>query len=206
MLASTSAAVAGDVVLAPFTSGELYALRVQNGQTAWSDVLSRTGHVTQLSEIDSIAGRPVIDRDMVFAVSQSGVVVGINLATGDRAWVKNVGGIQTPWVAGDYIYVVSNDSRLICLTRKEGKVRWVHQLPQYGDPDHKRYPILWAGPVLVSNRLVLVSSSGYAEAISPYTGRLMARMEIPDGAYIAPIVANGTLYVYTNDAELVALR
>jgi hypothetical protein len=31
-------------------------------------------------------------------------------------------------------------------------------------------------------------------------------VEIPDGAYIAPIVANGTLYIYTNDAELVALR
>ena len=206
MLSSTSAAVAGEFVLAPFTSGELNAFRVQNGQTAWSDVLSRTGHVTQLSEIDSIAGRPVIDRDMVFAISQSGVAVGINLATGDRLWAKNVGGIQTPWVAGDYVYVVSNDSRLICFTRKEGKVRWVHQLPQYGNPQHQRYPILWAGPVLVSNKLVLVSSDGYAEAISPYTGQLLGRMDIPDGTYIAPVVANGTLYIYTNSAELVALR
>jgi len=206
MLSSTSAAVAGEFVLAPFTSGELYAFRVQNGQAAWSDVLSRTGHVTQLSEIDAIAGRPVIDRDMVFGISQSGVLVGINIATGDRAWVKELGGIQTPWVAGDYIYVVDNDARLICLTRKEGKIRWVHQLPAFGNPEKKRYPILWAGPVLVSNRLVMVSSSGYAEAISPYTGQLLGRIEIPDGAYIAPVVANGTLYIYTNSAELVALR
>jgi outer membrane protein assembly factor BamB len=205
-LASTSAAVAGEFVLAPFSSGELDALRVQNGQSAWSDVLSKTGHVTQLSEIDSIAGRPVIDRDMVFAISQSGVLVGINLSTGDRVWAKNVGGIQTPWVAGDYLYVVDNLSRLICLTRKEGKVRWIHQLPQYGNPEKRRYPILWAGPVLVSNRLVIVSSDGYAEALSPYTGQLLGRIEIPDGAYIAPVVANGTLYIYTNDAELVALR
>ena len=205
-LASTSAAVSGEVVMAPFTSGELFALRVQNGQVAWNDVLSRTGHVTQLSEIDTIAGRPVIDRDMVFATSQSGVTVGINLATGDRAWVKEIGGIQTPWVVGDYVYVVDNNSRLICLTRKEGKVRWVHQLPEYGNPEKKRYPILWAGPVLVSNKLVIVSSDGYAEALSPYTGALLGRMDIPDGAYIAPVVANGTLYIYTNSAELVALR
>jgi len=206
LLASTSAAVAGEFVLAPFTSGELYAFRVQNGQTAWSDILSRSGHVTQLSELDTIAGRPVIDRDMVFATSQSGVTVGINLATGDRAWVKNIGGIQTPWAAGDYLYVVDNQSRVICLTRKEGKVRWVHQLPAYGNPEKQRYPILWAGPVLVSNRLVLVSSDGYAEAISPYNGRLLGRVDIPDAAYIAPVVANGTLYIYTNSAELVALR
>lgn len=70
LLSSTSAAVAGEFVIAPFTSGELIAMRVQNGQPAWSDVLSRSGHVTQLSEIDAIAGRPVIDRDMVFAISQ----------------------------------------------------------------------------------------------------------------------------------------
>ena len=206
LLASTSAAVAGEFVVAPFTSGELYAYSVQNGQSPWNDVLSRSGHVTQLSEIDAIAGRPVIDRDMVFATSQSGVTVGINLATGDRAWVKNIGGIQTPWVAGDYVYVVDNNSRLVCLTRKEGKVRWIHQLPEFENPEKKRYPILWAGPVLVSNKLIVVSSTGYAEAVSPYSGRLMGRVEIPDGAYIAPIVANGTLYLYTNDAELVALR
>ena len=44
------------------------------------------------------------------------------------------------------------------------------------------------------------------KSISPYTGELLGRMEIPDGTYIAPVVANGTLYLYTNDAQLVALR
>jgi len=206
LLSSTSAAVMGEVVVAPFTSGEVFAYRVQNGQTAWTDVLSRTGAVTQLSEIDAIAGRPVIDRDMVFAISQSGVLAGINFSTGDRVWSKEIGGIQTPWVAGDYVYVVTNSSQLLCLTRREGKVRWVHQLPQYGDPDAKRYPILWSGPVLVSNKLVLVSNDGYAEALSPYDGRLLARMELPAGSTITPVVADGTVYIYTSDAEIVALR
>jgi len=31
-------------------------------------------------------------------------------------------------------------------------------------------------------------------------------MEIPAQAYIAPIVANDTLYLWTNDAQLVAYR
>jgi hypothetical protein len=51
-----------------------------------------------------------------------------------------------------------------------------------------------------------VSSDGYAEAISPYTGKLTGRVEIPDGTTIAPVVANGIMYLYTSDAELVALR
>jgi outer membrane protein assembly factor BamB len=206
ILASTNAAVSGETVIAPYTSGEIFALRVQNGQVGWTDVLSRSGHVTALSALDTIAGRPVIDRGVVYAISQSGLMAAFSLNTGERLWARDVGGIQTPWAAGDYVYVLDNNARLICLTRKEGKVHWIHQLPQYENPEKKVDPIIWAGPVLVSDRLVMTSSNGYAEAISPYDGKLAGRVEIPAGTIISPVVANGILYIYTSDAELVALR
>jgi outer membrane protein assembly factor BamB len=60
--------------------------------------------------------------------------------------------------------------------------------------------------LLVSDRLILVSSNGKAVSLSPYTGELLGRVDIPDGTYIAPVVANGTLYVLTNGAQLVAMR
>ncbi|HEY5347755.1 MAG TPA: PQQ-binding-like beta-propeller repeat protein, partial [Rhizomicrobium sp.] len=169
ILESTSAAVVGEFVIAPYTSGEVYALRVQNGEAAWNDVLSHSGQVTALSELDDIAGRPVIDRDMVFVISHAGVMAAINLASGQRVWTRDIGGIQTPLAAGDYVYVVTTDAQIICLVRKDGRVRWIHQLPVWGDPDNKMHPIVWSGPLLVSNRLIVLSSSGYAEAISPYT-------------------------------------
>ncbi|HKX63936.1 MAG TPA: PQQ-binding-like beta-propeller repeat protein [Rhizomicrobium sp.] len=206
ILASTNAAVSGETVIAPYTSGEIYALRVQNGQVGWSEVLSRSGHITALSALDTVAGRPVIDRGVVYAISQSGLMAAFSVNTGERLWSRDIGGIQTPWAAGEFVYVVDNNARVICLTRKEGKVRWIHQLPQYEDPEDKRGPIIWAGPVLVSDKLILVSSNGYAQALSPYDGKLTGRVEIPDGTTIAPVVANGTLYLYTSDAELVALR
>jgi outer membrane protein assembly factor BamB len=207
ILESTSAAVAGEFVIAPYTSGEVYALRVQNGRPAWSDMLTRSHGVTALSEIDDIAGRPVVDRDLVFAISHSGILAAIQLDSGERQWSRDVGGIQTPWVAGDYVYVVTLESQLMCLTRKEGKVQWIHQLPRWTDPeDSTSDPIVWSGPVLVSDRLIVLSSNGYAESLSPYTGKMIGRMEIPDDAFIAPVVANDTLYILTNDAELVALR
>jgi outer membrane protein assembly factor BamB len=206
ILASTNAAVSGETVIAPYTSGEIFALRAQNGQVGWSEVLSRSGHVTALSALDDIAGRPVIDRGVVYAISQSGLMGAFSVNTGERLWTRDIGGIQTPWAAGDFVYVLDNNARLICLTRKEGRVRWIHQLPQYEDLEKKTDPIIWAGPVLVSDKLILVSSNGYAEAISPYDGKLTGRVEIPDGTTIAPVVANGIMYLYTSDAELVALR
>ncbi|MBV9331480.1 MAG: PQQ-binding-like beta-propeller repeat protein [Alphaproteobacteria bacterium] len=206
ILESTSAAVAGDFVIAPYTSGELYALNVQNGRSAWSDTLTASGSLTALSELDDIAGRPVVDRDMVFAISHAGVMVAINLNTGERVWSRDLSGIQTPWAAGDFIYVTTTDGRLLCLYRKDGRVKWLHQLQRWDDPDSKSGPIVWAGPVLVSNRLILVSSTGTAVSISPYSGELLGRTPIPDGTYIAPVVANSTLYLLTNGAQLVALR
>jgi outer membrane protein assembly factor BamB len=206
ILESTSAAVAGHFVIAPYSSGELYALNVENGRAAWSDTLTASGTLTALSELDDIAGRPVVDRDMVFAISHAGVMVAINLNTGERVWSRDIGGIQTPWAAGDFVYVTTTDAVLLCLSRKDGRVKWLHQLQRWEDPDSKKGPVVWAGPVLVSDRLVLVSSVGTAVSVSPYTGELLGRTEIPSGAYISPVVAGGTLYLLTNDAQLVALR
>lgn len=206
ILVSTSAAVSGETVVVPYTSGEVFALQAQNGQVSWSEVLSRSGQVTALSQLDDVAGRPVIDRGVIYAISQSGVMAAINANSGERMWTREMGGIQTPWAAGDYVYVLDNNSRVICLTRKEGRVRWIHQLPEWEDPDEKDERVVWAGPVLVSDRLIVTSSSGYAESISPYTGKLLGRVEIPDGTVIAPVVADGTMYLYTSDADLVALR
>lgn len=206
ILSSTSAAVAGDTVIVPYTSGELYALRIDNGSPEWSDMLTKSGNVTALSELDDIAGRPVVDRDMVFAISHSGIMAAISLNTGERVWSRDVGGIQTPWAAGDYVYVLTSDNQLLCLQRKDGQVKWIHQLPRWEDPRNRDGAIIWSGPVLVSDRLILVSSSGKAVSLSPYTGGLLGRVDIPDGTYIPPVVANGTLYLLTNDAQLVAMR
>lgn len=206
ILESTSAAVAGEFVVVPYSSGELYAIRVQNGRVAWTDTLTRSGGVTALSELDDIAGRPVVDRDFVFAISHSGIMAAININTGDRVWTRDIGGIQTPWAAGGFLYVLTVDSQLLCLDRKDGRVKWIHQLQRWEDPGALDGAIVWSGPVLVSNRLVLVSSEGYAISLSPYTGELLGRMEIPAGTNIAPVIADGTVYLLTSDAELVALR
>jgi outer membrane protein assembly factor BamB len=60
--------------------------------------------------------------------------------------------------------------------------------------------------VLVSDKLIVASSDGYMEAVSPYDGKLLGRVSLDGGTSVAPIVANGTVYIYTDDAELVALR
>jgi outer membrane protein assembly factor BamB len=206
LIGSASPAVEGEVAVVGYSSGEIYALTVENGRPVWSDNLSAARSVDAVSALADIRGRPVIDRGRVFAASHSGRMAAIDLRSGERVWEQDIGSTHGPWVAGDYVYVLSNDNELVCLTRDDGKVRWVRQLPSYEDPKAKEDPIEWAGPALGSDRLIVLSSDGWALSVSPYTGAPLGREEIPAGAFVDPVIANNTLYVLTDNAELSAYR
>ena len=92
------------------------------------------------------------------------------------------------------------------MSQRDGRIRWIQQLPRFEDEEDRDGPITWSGPVLAGDRLILASSLGEAVSLSPYTGEVLGRVELPDGVYLPPIVANETLYVLTDSADLVALK
>ncbi len=206
LLGAASPAVDSGTVVVPFSSGELFALRADNGNQAWSDQLRKKRGLSSLTSLADINAFPVVDRGMIFAASYSGQMVGIDLRTGNRRWFQEISTLQTPWVAGDFIYVVSTDGELVCLSRKNGLIRWVRALGKFEDPEEKTGLIVWSGPVLASDRLILVSNYGIAVSVSPYDGKILGKVELSDTASIAPVVAGGMLFILTDDAELVAFR
>ena len=206
LVGSSSPAVEGEVVVVGYSSGELFALTVENGRVLWSDNLAGASSADAVSALADIRGRPVIDRGRVFAASHSGRMVSINLRSGERNWEQDIGSSHGPWVAGDYVYVLSTENELVCLTRNDGKVRWVQRLPSYQDEKAKEDPIRWVGPVLGGDRLIMLSSDGWALSVSPYTGQPLGREEMPAGAFVDPVIANNTLFLLTDTAELSAYR
>ena len=72
--------------------------------------------------------------------------------------------------------------------------------------DKKSDAVIWSGPVLAGDRLWLVSSNEQMLGLSPQDGRILTTLELPSGSFIAPVVANGTLYVLTDDGDIVAYR
>jgi outer membrane protein assembly factor BamB len=206
LLGSASPAVEGEVVVVAYSSGEIYALTVETGRPLWSDSLASTRSVDAVSALADIRGWPVIDRGRVYAASHSGRMAAIDLRSGERAWEQELGSTHSLWVAGDYVYILSNDNELICLTRNEGKVRWVRLLPNYQNEKKKKDPMTWAGPVLGGDRLIVLSSDGGAVSISPYTGDPLGRQDMSAGGYFGPVIADNSLYVLTDDAKLSVYR
>jgi outer membrane protein assembly factor BamB len=207
ILAASSPAVSDQVVVAGFSSGEVVALNNINGSVIWSDSLSsRATQVTPLSELNAIVGRPVIDRDRVFVTSHGGRTAAIDLRSGERLWTADVGSIETPWVVGDFILLMSLDGDLICLSREQGRVRWVAALGGYEDPDDREDRIRWAGPVVAGGKVLVVSSDGRLVPVDPSNGAIGETIELDDSVSVPPIIANGTLFVLTDEGTLVARR
>jgi outer membrane protein assembly factor BamB len=148
----------------------------------------------------------VIDSGQVFAVGQGGRMVALELASGQRQWELNIAGIATPWVAGDWVFVVTDDARLLCLSRTNGHVRWINQMPQFEHPKAKKGEIDYTGPVLAGGRLLVVGSNGVIINIDPATGNYQSQTRVGAGISLPPVVANSTLYVYDDDAKLHAFR
>jgi outer membrane protein assembly factor BamB len=202
----SSPAGSGSFVVSPFTSGELISLRLDNGRPVWNESL--IGQRTELRAFGNIAdirGRPVIDRGLVLAMGSAGQLTAIDLNSGQRLWDRNIGGNQTPWVAGRFVFVITGSADVVALERTTGKVKWVTPLTQFLD-EKRRRPILWAGPVLASDRLLVAGSTGDLLAISPYTGEILGKVEMNAPVRLGPVIANGTIYVLTDTGRLIVLR
>jgi outer membrane protein assembly factor BamB len=195
-----------DVIVAPFSSGELVELRAENGRTVWNESLVGPRRESRaFGNLADIRGRPVIDRGLVLAMGSAGTLAAIDVRSGQRVWERNIGGSQTPWVAGRFLFVVTSAADVAAVERDTGKVKWVTPLTQYTD-EKRRNPIQWVGPVLASDRLLVGGSTGDLLALSPYTGEVIGKLAIGSSMRLAPVVANRTIYILADNGRLIALR
>ncbi len=196
----------GNVLIAALSSGELFALRVDNGRVLWSDSLAGIQKSDAVSALPDVRGYPVIDRGQVIAASHASRLVDIDLRSGARIWEQGFGSYNSPWVAGDFLFMVTVDAQLLCVSRRDGRVRWVTQLQHWEKEKEKKDPITWVGPILAGGRLFAANSLGKAVIAVPETGEVESQISLPGPVSVLPVVANGTVFVLTDDANLVALR
>ena len=206
LLGQPAPAYADGLVIAGFGSGELATLRADTGGVAWTDSLAAGVGRGAVSELSAIRGLPVVADGRVYAIGLGGLCLGIDLRSGRRLWEREIGGSENPWIAGDWLFVLTANQQITALNRADGRPAWVAELPRFGNEKKKRDPIHWFGPVLAGDRLVVVGNNGQALAISPYTGKTIGEQDLSGPASLAPAVADGTLYVVTDNASLTALR
>ncbi len=193
-------------VIAGYSSGELIAHRYENGRTLWADALARTSISTSVGSLTDIDADPIIDNGRVYALGQGGRMAAYELVTGQRIWELNLAGISTPAIAGEWIFALTDDARLLAIARTTGKIRWLTQLPQWRNEEDKKGPIFWSGPVLAGGNLWAVNSEGHVYRISTGEGSASLFTDLDQPISLAPVVANNTLYILDDSGRITAFR
>jgi len=193
-------------IIAGYSTGELIAYRYENGRELWSDALARTSLSTSVGVLTDIDADPIIDRGRVYALGQGGRMAAYELVTGQRIWELNLAGISTPAVAGDWIFTLTDDARLLCIARSTGKVRWLTQLNNFRNQKKKKDPIFWSGPVLAGDKLWFVNSQGKVYSAAAADGQPALFTDLQAPVTLAPVVAGSTLYVLDDSGRISAFR
>lgn len=206
LLGAASPAANRNIVLPAYSSGEVYALQVETGTTLWSDTIAPMARAGSGVVFSDIRGLPVIDRGLVVAISYGGRIAAIDERTGERRWEAAIAGAQAPFVSGNRVFLVSADSVVYSLDLGSGKTLWKTELPRYSDPENLEGALVWYGPVLGGNRLILFSSNGLARDIDPKTGSIIREWETGQNVVAPPSVASETLYLLSASGTLSAWK
>jgi outer membrane protein assembly factor BamB len=198
-------AVAAGTAVVAYSSGEVFALQLADGRPLWSETVQRPRRTLAIDAIVDVSGAPVIDAERVYVAGQGGETAAIELLRGIRAWDAPLSSPQMPWIAGDFLFLVTDRGDLVCLLRQGGRIRWVTRLGEVRAPGSVAGAVIWAGPILVGGRLLLASTTGQLISVLPETGEIVATTRLPGPAARPPVAAGGRVFVLTDRAQLVAL-
>ncbi len=203
-----SPVLAGPLVVFPFSSGQMVAAVTGTGSQVWAASLAgqRLGRAT--GALADLTGAPIFADGRIYAGSYAGQAAAFDGTTGQRIWSAEEGAAGPLWLAGGSLFFVSDRNQLVRLDAATGETIWTRNLPLFTRERIRRRKSVFVhhGPLLASGRLILTSDDGMLRQFDPVNGDLIGSQPLPNGAARNPVVAGGTLYVVTENGQLLALR
>ncbi len=196
-----------DVVFVSYSSGEIFALKVENGFVLWEDSLAgftRRDTIASLSHIKALTRSHAGE---FYALSHSGQLVAIALHSGQRQWDRVIPLAKEFTVEGPYLFIVTSDEQLLAFSRAKGKVKWIKSLRNLDDEKASaKGRIGWTSPIFAGSSLIVAGSNGHLVFLSPHEGSVQKVIQLPGAVSVSPIIADQTLVILTDDGTLEAYR
>ena len=201
--------VRDDLLFASFSSGEIYAMKKSDGEVKWSNNLNTSKAVNSDFYLNDIDATPVIDKNIIYAIGNGGLIMAINIKDGSHKWKREIAGISNFWISGSYLYLINNDNKLIAIRKEKGKIKWISQLPDYKKKDKAKTKYIYNGIIMAGSKLVISRADGSVIIADPYTGKVLKKTKIKKKLYHGPIVVGDKFYFYAIDnyiAKLISIK
>jgi len=198
--------IAKDKLIVPGTSGSFFVLSLKNGDLEWTENISSNSQLPKLYHVGDIVANPLYHKNVVYIVSQSGFISAFDLNTSKNIWTLPVGGVETPILSNEAIFINGNDGNLVAINRIEGNVIW-----------HKKYAsrvninsyfsnesiAIYKGPVLAASKLLLSDHHGTIRILDTKNGNELDTLSVGKLA-IAPLVVDKKVFFLKADGDLLA--
>ena len=201
-IGSAGACYSDGVLFVAYPSGEIFALQSENGTVLWDNMISKFSLTEAARARTHIRACPVVKEGRLYVVSSSGQITVFDANTGIEIWSKNVGGLQTPIVSGDSVFVHSYNEELLCLNKDTGALRWKKSFSSGEETD---FADDWRGQILINGHIASVSPAGTMSFVSALDGRVVKNIDVGAGA-LNPIIADEVMYIQNNDSNISAYK
>ena len=206
----------------PLASGELTAIRLDDGQVAWwvavAPVISpvpggdlvfvpedgiitalqaATGAVAWRSPLQGrVSTAPIYDTGWLIAALEAGELVALRADTGEVIWRQPLGAAARvpPAIDADRLYVALEDKRIVSLDLTTGKMMWEQRLPDVASQ-----------PLAVADRVYVGARDNFFYCLAAATGRVTWRWRSGADVIGPPVVDDDRVYFTSLDNVLRAL-
>ena len=194
-----------NIIIAPFSNGEIIAFIYDTGSILWSENVSKVSSLSNF-DIKDIAANPVISDDKIYTLSNNGRLVATNMINGSLAWSLEISGANSPSVSNMQLYVIDNESRLFCINKMSGEIYWITQLEENKNGKKSGKSNDWKGPYLINGLLYTLSTHGELLSISPITSEILSSKNIKiTGISIDPVILSKNIFIIDNNSNIYKL-
>ncbi len=204
-LFSGAPAAVENVIIAPFSNGEIIAFIYDTGNIIWSENVSKISSLSNF-DIKDIAANPIISDGRAYTLSNNGRLIATNIINGSLAWSLEISGSNSPIISNMQLYVIDSEARLICVNKISGEIYWITQLEKNKNGRKNGKNNNWKGPYLINGILQALSSHGEIVTISPLTSDILSNKNINiSGISIDPVIISKNIFIIDNKSNIYKL-
>ena len=175
-------------------NGRLLAVRMEDGQPIWEQVIAVPGGRTELERLTDVDGQLVVSPNGVFAISYGAELASIRVVDGEVNWRRSIKG-NTGVTLHEDLIISSDEAGVVwALDAESGAAAWKLEELQY-----RRL----SRPQSIGDYIVVSDFEGYLHWLSPRDGRIVGRSRVASDPLIgAPVEYEGELYTLAADGRV----
>ena len=148
--------------------GRLHAITADNGLPQWSrrvGVGTGSSEVERMSDVDAT---PMVDNNQLFAISYSGQLLAIDLASRQVIFFNELASLKALAVNDKQVIATSLDGKVVAYDRRNGQMLWESEALTYRK---------LTNPVMIGSYIAVGDLDGVVHLFDPAVGTIVSRVQ-----------------------------